>query len=639
VADGNDTRDPGKAQALVELAARYASLGLDRAADAALERAARLDPAADRASRARALLALGHGDGSKAKAAAEEALRRRPSVGNRLLLARAAHAAGELAAARFAYAAAVAAADATTADRAAAYAGRAEVALAEGDQRGAVAQILGAVSEKPREPELCERVARAAAAAHASAEALERVDERIAENPADAAAYLLKADLLAAAQTRSEADVGTGAQSSEADDRVEAALDEALARAPDLHAARLRLAARLVRRRYRDPAARARALGLLDQLEHDLAGGDPLLAPVDLARVALLRGVLDDGEGGDAALAAEAYERALGLRPAEAQAATRLGALALLRGDHDACRVYLLRAIEADPAGDAAYHLLARSLVAERGLAGMADEAVAMLGGSTGVGASAGTGAPLPERASRLLAAAAQTAREVTFEGLFTKGHQLKNVIGVVGARLRGVGRDLVDTRLQDVTQTVAGLYDDWAAFLRTLKEDEPRLEVVGLNAVCADLCAEAAQAGRQVVLRAADPLPDVRGDRPRLREALRNVLQNALEAQGEGAAPAELRTRILPPATGAAPRVAIEVVDHGPGIAPADLKRIFAPGFTTKASGSGFGLTIAERVVTAHHGRIEIESEPGQGTTVRFILPVDIGAADRSVPRAGGPL
>jgi len=47
-------------------------------------------------------------------------------------------------------------------------------------------------------------------------------------------------------------------------------------------------------------------------------------------------------------------------------------------------------------------------------------------------------------------------------------------------------------------------------------------------------------------------------------------------------------------------------------------------PGFTTKETGSGVGLAIAERVVSAHHGRITLESEEGRGTTITITLPTD---------------
>ena len=66
---------------------------------------------------------------------------------------------------------------------------------------------------------------------------------------------------------------------------------------------------------------------------------------------------------------------------------------------------------------------------------------------------------------------------------------------------------------------------------------------------------------------------------------------------------------------------------DSGPGIPPADLPRLFSPGFTTKKSGSGIGLAVAERAVEAHHGRILIDSEVGRGTRVVVFLPTDLAA------------
>jgi signal transduction histidine kinase len=50
----------------------------------------------------------------------------------------------------------------------------------------------------------------------------------------------------------------------------------------------------------------------------------------------------------------------------------------------------------------------------------------------------------------------------------------------------------------------------------------------------------------------------------------------------------------------------------------------LFVPGFTTKETGSGVGLAIAERVVSAHHGRITVDSEEGKGTTITITLPTD---------------
>ena len=70
---------------------------------------------------------------------------------------------------------------------------------------------------------------------------------------------------------------------------------------------------------------------------------------------------------------------------------------------------------------------------------------------------------------------------------------------------------------------------------------------------------------------------------------------------------------------------VCIEVVDTGKGIAPEHLSRVFEPFFTTKpvGKGTGLGLSLSYGIVDRHHGRIEVASELGVGTTFRVILPI----------------
>jgi signal transduction histidine kinase len=85
------------------------------------------------------------------------------------------------------------------------------------------------------------------------------------------------------------------------------------------------------------------------------------------------------------------------------------------------------------------------------------------------------------------------------------------------------------------------------------------------------------------------------------------------------------VRVRALAsPGSSTAPLVEVVVTDNGPGIPRAHLGRLFVPGFTTKETGSGVGLAIAERVVSAHHGRITVDSEEGRGTTITITLPTD---------------
>lgn len=67
----------------------------------------------------------------------------------------------------------------------------------------------------------------------------------------------------------------------------------------------------------------------------------------------------------------------------------------------------------------------------------------------------------------------------------------------------------------------------------------------------------------------------------------------------------------------------AIEIRDDGCGIAPDCQKKIFDPFFTTKASGTGLGLALSQRIITAHHGDILLTSEPGHGATFTLLLPL----------------
>ncbi len=117
------------------------------------------------------------------------------------------------------------------------------------------------------------------------------------------------------------------------------------------------------------------------------------------------------------------------------------------------------------------------------------------------------------------------------------------------------------------------------------------------------------------------DDVPPVAVDPQRLRQVLWNLLDNAAKASPEGATIA-LRTRRD------GDHVAIDVVDHGAGIAPADLARIFEPFFTTRPDGTGLGLAICQKVVRGHGGDIAVRSQPGEGSTFTIVLPAQARAA-----------
>ncbi len=109
--------------------------------------------------------------------------------------------------------------------------------------------------------------------------------------------------------------------------------------------------------------------------------------------------------------------------------------------------------------------------------------------------------------------------------------------------------------------------------------------------------------------------LPAIAVDAVRLRQVVLNLLDNAAKASPPGATIA-LRTRHD------GDRLAIDVVDHGAGIAAADLPRIFEPFFTTRPDGTGLGLAICQKVVRGHGGEIVVRSQPGAGSTFSVVLP-----------------
>jgi signal transduction histidine kinase len=118
------------------------------------------------------------------------------------------------------------------------------------------------------------------------------------------------------------------------------------------------------------------------------------------------------------------------------------------------------------------------------------------------------------------------------------------------------------------------------------------------------------------IELDVADTLPPLMVDRAVLTRALTNIIENALHAMPGGGV-----LRLAAWADGAE-RVRLSIRDTGVGMDRASLERIFEPYFSTRASGTGLGLTIAKRNVELNGGTIDVESERGKGTTVTLTLP-----------------
>ena len=156
--------------------------------------------------------------------------------------------------------------------------------------------------------------------------------------------------------------------------------------------------------------------------------------------------------------------------------------------------------------------------------------------------------------------------------------------------------------------------------FLQAIRPMAPQLRMASLNDVVREtvelLRPELENRGLVVVEKLAPQLPASPIDPGQIQQALVNLCKNAMHAMTRGG--------LLTLQTDAgSDGVVVSVSDSGAGIPPETLSRIFEPFYTTKKKGTGLGLMIVQRIVRAHGGRIELESQVGRGTTFRIWLPL----------------
>jgi len=213
-----------------------------------------------------------------------------------------------------------------------------------------------------------------------------------------------------------------------------------------------------------------------------------------------------------------------------------------------------------------------------------------------------------------------------------TVAHEVRNPLNAVGMTAQRLKREFLGAapagageraELEELlsvmaseTQRIDRIVQQFLEYARP-----PRLapERVDLDALVGDVAgrARALAEARGVRLEAeASGAGTAVVDPAQLRQALDNLVRNAVEATPEGG-----RVSLATRREGGGH--AIEVRDTGRGIDPDHLPRIFDLYFTTKADGTGVGLAVTEQIVTAHGGTIEVDSRPGAGTTMTVLLPV----------------
>jgi two-component system nitrogen regulation sensor histidine kinase GlnL len=204
--------------------------------------------------------------------------------------------------------------------------------------------------------------------------------------------------------------------------------------------------------------------------------------------------------------------------------------------------------------------------------------------------------------------------------------HEIKNPLGGIRGAAQLLELEMGQPELSEYTQVIIHEADRLQSLVDRLLAPHRRPHVVGdvnIHEVCErvrSLILAEFPKGLDVVRDYDTSLPDFRGDREQLIQALINIAHNAAQALSErmaqGDAQLIFRTRVARQSTFGKQRyrlaLELHVIDNGPGVPDSIKDRIFYPLVSGREGGSGLGLTLAQTFVQQHHGLIECDSEPG---------------------------
>lgn len=205
--------------------------------------------------------------------------------------------------------------------------------------------------------------------------------------------------------------------------------------------------------------------------------------------------------------------------------------------------------------------------------------------------------------------------------------HEIRNPLAGIAGVLDIASRDLPETSrardvMEDAKQEAVQINRILTELLETARPKPPQFrvtDIVGTAEHAVVFARQQAVTKRiNIEFEVKEAIPLVEHDPNQINQVLLNLLLNAMQSMDK---PGTIRVTLERDEEDEA--VAIVVSDQGKGIAPENLPSIFRPFFTTKGHGTGLGLSLARRTVESHGGRINVESQLGQGTQFRVELPV----------------
>jgi len=244
-------------------------------------------------------------------------------------------------------------------------------------------------------------------------------------------------------------------------------------------------------------------------------------------------------------------------------------------------------------------------------------------------------------RARHLLEARLSAAEKRAEIGQLASGlaHEIKNPLNALSLGLdvlkrrhrppeEGPGNDYaarIETLREEINR-LATLINNFLAFGRPLTITPAPVDVGTLvETTLADLSETAGRAGVEIERRTAPGLPPVSADASLLKSALWNLAQNGIQAmESRGGT---LRVTAAAGAGVVGPEVTVTVEDTGPGLAPADLPRLFEPYFSKREGGVGLGLAMVKRIVEEHGGRVAADNRTDGTTGARFAITLPAAA------------
>ena len=383
--------------------------------------------------------------------------------------------------------------------------------------------------------------------------------------------------------------------------------------------ARFQLAQHYARKGRRGGDLRKMAISHLQQVLAADADDASLSAGRDRVCFALGGLYAAGEEPGDIDHGIAAYRQGLSENPLSAAGHNSLGQL-LMRFEPLGALGEFKLALQLDPDLRAAYSNLARLLLERIARQELAAEYARIV-------------EEFDDRAPQVLARLSQElvelGREQAYRGLYTKGHQLKNLMGLVGSRLGRLTRRMpldagAGEELRQIEQEHGRLYEEWVGYLSAMTPDRLVPALVDPARVARRVVSVlSADTPAGLTIRVQEGVPRIEADERLLREAVTNLCINATQAVAGQDPPGKVSVGVGFGADG----VFIEVEDSGPGIPGDVIDHIFDPGFSTREQGNGYGLAIAQRIAQAHHGDLRVKSRVGHGTVFRMDLPVNYDA------------